>query len=741
MPVTPSQFKEEYAEFAGASDALVQAKLDEAYLRVGEPWGPFRDVGAKKLAAHLLWISPLTEPSDRTSPEDTSSDYLRDFEKLEATARVGFFGTVADSGYGYAAGGTYAGTNPDRLTSVFGRVGDVLANFADYAGSLIFNDSAVPGSHVKAALEWLQTSISNMAAGLLQLGNAVPVAVGITGDVGNSPFASPLNHRHAHGDLPGGTLHGAADNTNAGFQSPAHFTKLEELPEAATLAGDLGDLDAAIDLLSVRRVGNLTALSALDLPAGSVVFVETVRDSYLARASALAINGTVIVSHPNALLRWERQLLPHASWIAQAVWEINSAFSVENDGLTPATAIPYHEFLRRRCGPALTFRIAAGATIDVNVNADMPISDPLVWAPIVDAGGKARLNGLPTMVFSGTVSAKTDLSTAGAGNCADVTSTWTVATHLNRLIRDVTNNRWAFVAKDLGGGKARISPWVAVNEAVGGASQTATILNTTVGASLEVYTLPTVAAAVVFASGDAGGHVVNKLNFTAAGGAAVGVFEARATRINWQNCLFTGANLTAGTHGFNNCCSTIVPPDTIATTSIILSAGLWTAGFGNTAKPIGQLWDLSNHVLFQGANFAAYRNGMGRIRNVFFEDVAAGVYNGACMSADQGATLICASGTTVCGNNNAANKVRLNSSCKLQGGISVPFTTSFKLASSGNDLVLVTATTAFPINPATRLPAAAAIALTFANLDAAYSGGAGFGGVVWEPLLNAWAGP
>lgn len=96
MPVTPSTFKEEYSEFSEAPDPLVQAKLEEAYLRVGTQWGDLRDAGVKKLAAHLLWISPMTEPSDRSSPSDTESDYLKEFNRLLGEVRGAFFGAVAD---------------------------------------------------------------------------------------------------------------------------------------------------------------------------------------------------------------------------------------------------------------------------------------------------------------------------------------------------------------------------------------------------------------------------------------------------------------------------------------------------------------------------------------------------------------------------------------------------------------------------------------------------------------------
>jgi len=50
------------------------------------------------------------------------------------------------------------GGGPGAVTSVFGRIGAVIATLGDYAASLITNDSSVPGATVKDALENLAST-------------------------------------------------------------------------------------------------------------------------------------------------------------------------------------------------------------------------------------------------------------------------------------------------------------------------------------------------------------------------------------------------------------------------------------------------------------------------------------------------------------------------------------------------------------------------------------------------------
>lgn len=101
---TPSEFKAEYAEFRLLSDEVVQAKLDAAYRRVGESWGDLRDDGAKLLAAHLLAISPLGEPSTRSvkGPAGARTVYLDEFERMLREVRV--WGTAVSGVTALSAG-------------------------------------------------------------------------------------------------------------------------------------------------------------------------------------------------------------------------------------------------------------------------------------------------------------------------------------------------------------------------------------------------------------------------------------------------------------------------------------------------------------------------------------------------------------------------------------------------------------------------------------------------------------
>jgi hypothetical protein len=91
--VTPAEFKAEYTEFASLDDATVQFKLDEAYLRAGAAWGDLQDTAAKLLTAHLLWLSPLSEPAARAA----GSPYLGAYDKLLAQGRVRFFGSCSNA--------------------------------------------------------------------------------------------------------------------------------------------------------------------------------------------------------------------------------------------------------------------------------------------------------------------------------------------------------------------------------------------------------------------------------------------------------------------------------------------------------------------------------------------------------------------------------------------------------------------------------------------------------------------
>jgi hypothetical protein len=89
---------------------------------------------------------------------------------------------------------------PSPVTSVFGRVGAVLAQFGDYAASLVSNDSGVPGATVKDALN------------ALLLGSPVSSVFGRVGAVVAQlgDYAASLVSNDS--SVPGATVKDALDN-------------------------------------------------------------------------------------------------------------------------------------------------------------------------------------------------------------------------------------------------------------------------------------------------------------------------------------------------------------------------------------------------------------------------------------------------------------------------------------------------------------------------------------------------
>jgi hypothetical protein len=96
---------------------------------------------------------------------------------------------------------TLAGLIPPAapVTSVFGRVGVVVATLGDYAASLVTNDSSVAGATVKDALNTLAGAI--IAIVVPNPSNATPSATAAAGSAGASADYSRADHVHASPQL------------------------------------------------------------------------------------------------------------------------------------------------------------------------------------------------------------------------------------------------------------------------------------------------------------------------------------------------------------------------------------------------------------------------------------------------------------------------------------------------------------------------------------------------------------
>ena len=134
---------------------------------------------------------------------------------------------------------------PGAVTSVFTRVGAVVAAIGDYVASQIGNDSVVPGAFVSDALNTLAAAIPPPAP-VSSVFARVGAVVATVGDYTFGQIAGTISDVQ-HANRGGGTLHAVATTVLAGFMSGADKTKLDALSttkykffEAETNAANTG---------------------------------------------------------------------------------------------------------------------------------------------------------------------------------------------------------------------------------------------------------------------------------------------------------------------------------------------------------------------------------------------------------------------------------------------------------------------------------------------------------------------
>jgi hypothetical protein len=90
VTVTVASLVSEFPEFARATVAMIQAKIDEAELRTPERiWGAKVDLGVKYLAAHLLAMSPFGREL-KLANDDGRTIYGDERTRLERIVSSGF---------------------------------------------------------------------------------------------------------------------------------------------------------------------------------------------------------------------------------------------------------------------------------------------------------------------------------------------------------------------------------------------------------------------------------------------------------------------------------------------------------------------------------------------------------------------------------------------------------------------------------------------------------------------------
>jgi hypothetical protein len=175
--------------------------------------------------------------------------------------------------------GEVATTAP--VTSVFGRVGDIVSAVDDYSASQIDNDSTVTGEQVSDALEYLdgyvgghitdfanphQTSISNIGSGTLaELNLAVSDAT--LDDI--SGTRTPTSHATSHEEGESDAIDGYQVQLNyvpVNYAAPVnpiigeHIAAIDDALASSGLVdsvfGRIGDVVAAIDDYSAAQIDN-----------------------------------------------------------------------------------------------------------------------------------------------------------------------------------------------------------------------------------------------------------------------------------------------------------------------------------------------------------------------------------------------------------------------------------------------------------------------------------------------------
>lgn len=493
---------------------------------------------------------------------------------------------------------------------------------------------------------------------------------------------------------------------------------------------------------NVANAAALTALDATTFLDGAHVWVETVRDFFVLRTSAAALVAAKVVASSAAGRRWFRVNIPDPSWALQATWEINTATgNDEADGSTVGTAIKTWDELVRRVGLVAGFY--ANQFMTVNLAGDLPASDPIRGRLNVGPLGGFHVKGrLGSPVFTGTVSAKDDLSTATTnGTCNAVTSTWTPASWISTdndayIVKDATNNLWAWVAKDLGGGKAKLSPWCAIGNETGGQSNDFAAASTTFGATIEVYRLP---------------RALGRLQWFNEAGQR-GFFANVFSFINWDtnNATISRAVSVGSSIYFQQCRLRVMYGGGFITFANSLLADM---GWGSEAPVYGNIraglvlnvpavngnvfaystWDITSNVLFQNSAIGFTRGAHVRMRNAFFEDCTA-----PCIVI-QGGGVVQLNTSTICGNGNTAALI----TCQGQGSKFMLYAgtmaSQMKAATTSLTPILFNAASTAPaFDPATSTFTAYR-ALTVANIDATVAA-AGFGGQVNDPVTGCFVG-
>lgn len=215
-------------------------------------------------------------------------------------------------------------------------------------------------------------------------------------------------------------------------------------------------------LLAVPNIAALIALDTTTIDDGGVVAVKSVMDTWmLDKTSTLAPDGITVVPASGGG-NWLRMEIPSQKWLLQPTFYIDPLTgNDENTGLTAGVPLLTFAEWKRRVGTRLEIPQTLYIQNDLTENLLFDMDNEQVYVV---------LQGVRTTLYSGTVTAaqawSTMVNTDGQVTDAAIPVSWTASGLVDKLIvltSGVGTGAAGWVARDLGGKKARYSPLIDAN--------------------------------------------------------------------------------------------------------------------------------------------------------------------------------------------------------------------------------------------------------------------------------------
>ena len=242
------------------------------------------------------------------------------------------------------------------------------------------------------------------------------------------------------------------------------FGALMGTPGPAGEPGANGADGAPGQALSAANFATLTAVDVSALPEGALAWVESVRDLFALRTSALALVDAVCIESSDAARRWERLCIAHSSWNRVIDWGIDPAAGNDEHEGTAASPLKTCDELQRRLG--MWGRLPLSCVITVLSDFPNNVSFRLFVTGVESDGtdlSNLSVKGTPTVLYSGALTTYTALSRAGAGSRNTITTSdgtnWSA--YVDKLVRLTSGPGSGYFAFVQTGGvnTATLTPW------------------------------------------------------------------------------------------------------------------------------------------------------------------------------------------------------------------------------------------------------------------------------------------